>query len=199
VLGTQVVKVFDLAAGHTGLRDADARACSVESNAEDHKANYPGAHSIRIRITADAATRRLLGVQMVGHKDAAVAKRIDIAATVIHHHMTANDLADLDLSYTPPLGSLWDAVQTAAHAWNAPRTNARPATSLIQLAHGTDNHAMSPRSRRPSSAVSQLKRSVPGCSWPSSSAPASPPPASHPATSGCSYWRTPSPPQPDWP
>jgi pyruvate/2-oxoglutarate dehydrogenase complex dihydrolipoamide dehydrogenase (E3) component len=76
----------------------------VESNAEDHKGNYPGAHSIRIRITADAATRRLLGVQMVGHKDAAVAKRIDVAATAIHHRMTVNDLADLDLSYTPPLG-----------------------------------------------------------------------------------------------
>lgn len=28
-----------------------------------------------------------------------------------------DELADLDLSYTPPLGSPWDAVQMAAHEW----------------------------------------------------------------------------------
>jgi NADPH-dependent 2,4-dienoyl-CoA reductase/sulfur reductase-like enzyme len=122
VLGTQVVKVFDLAAARIGLRDTEARQAgldprSVESDADDHKAYYPGAHRIRIRVTADTATHRLLGLQMVGHKDAAVAKRIDIAATAIHHGMTVDELADLDLSYTPPLGSPWDAVQVAAHAW----------------------------------------------------------------------------------
>ncbi len=122
VLGTQVVKVFDLAAARSGLRDTEARQAgfdpqSVESDADDHKAYYPGAHSIRLRVTADTATHRLLGVQMVGHQDAAVAKRIDIAATAIHHGMTVDELADLDLSYTPPLGSPWDAIQMAAHAW----------------------------------------------------------------------------------
>ncbi|WP_218938441.1 hypothetical protein [Modestobacter altitudinis] len=27
-------------------------------------------------------------------------------------------MADLDLAYTPPLGSPWDAVQIAAQAWS---------------------------------------------------------------------------------
>jgi NADPH-dependent 2,4-dienoyl-CoA reductase/sulfur reductase-like enzyme len=122
VLGTQVVKVFDLAAARTGLREAEARHAgfdpvTVESEADDHKAYYPGAHSIRIRVTADAGTERLLGMQMVGHKDAAVAKRIDIAAAAIHHDMTVGEFADLDLSYTPPLGSPWDAVQMATQTW----------------------------------------------------------------------------------
>ena len=122
VLGAQVVKVFDLAAARTGLRDVHARDAgfspwSVDSEADDHKAYYPGARSIRMRVTADAGTGRLLGMQMVGHKDAAVAKRIDIAAAAIHHGMTVGELADLDLSYTPPLGSPWDAVQMAAQTW----------------------------------------------------------------------------------
>jgi NADPH-dependent 2,4-dienoyl-CoA reductase/sulfur reductase-like enzyme len=133
VLGTQVVKVFDLAAARTGLREVEARQAgfdprSVESDADDHKAYYPGAHSIRIGVTADTATHRLLGVQMVGHKDAAVAKRIDIAATAIHHGMTVDEFADLDLSYTPPLGSPWDAVQMAAHAWER-AARERPASN----------------------------------------------------------------------
>jgi len=31
--------------------------------------------------------------------------------------MTVDAVSDLDLSYTPPLGSPWDAVQMAAQAW----------------------------------------------------------------------------------
>jgi hypothetical protein len=31
--------------------------------------------------------------------------------------MTVDALSDLDLSYTPPLGSPWDAVQSAAQSW----------------------------------------------------------------------------------
>jgi len=62
---------------------------------------------------------RLLGAQLVGHKDAEVAKRIDIPAGALFHGMTVDGLNDLDLSYTPPFGSPWDAIQLAAHDWAA--------------------------------------------------------------------------------
>jgi NADPH-dependent 2,4-dienoyl-CoA reductase/sulfur reductase-like enzyme len=121
-LGTQVVKIFDQAAARTGLRDHEARAAgvdpvTVESRADDHKAYYPGSHRIVIRVTGDRATGRLLGMQLFGHKDAEIAKRVDIAAAAIYHGMTVDAVSDLDLSYTPPLGSPWDAVQIAAQAW----------------------------------------------------------------------------------
>ena len=70
-----------------------------------------------MRLTGDRATGRLLGVQLFGHRHAEIAKRIDIAATAIFHDMTVEALNDLDLSYTPPLGSPWDALQVAAHQW----------------------------------------------------------------------------------
>jgi NADPH-dependent 2,4-dienoyl-CoA reductase/sulfur reductase-like enzyme len=121
-LGTQVVKVFDQAAARTGLRDHEATAAgydsvTVASVADDHKAYYPGSHRIAMRFTGDRATGRLLGVQLFGHKDAEIAKRIDIAATAIFHGMTVDAVSDLDLSYAPPLGSPWDAVQVGAQAW----------------------------------------------------------------------------------
>jgi NADPH-dependent 2,4-dienoyl-CoA reductase/sulfur reductase-like enzyme len=121
-LGTQVVKIFGQAAARTGLRDHEAAAAgfdpaTVGSAADDHKAYYPGSHRITMRITGDRATGRLLGMQLVGHKDAEIANRIDIAATPIFHGMTADAVSDLDLSYTPPLGSPWDAVQMGAQAW----------------------------------------------------------------------------------
>jgi NADPH-dependent 2,4-dienoyl-CoA reductase/sulfur reductase-like enzyme len=121
-LGTQVVKIFDHAAARTGLRDHEAAAAgfnpvTVESEADDHKAYYPGSHRITMRFTGDRATGLLLGVQLFGHRHAEIAKRIDIAATAIFHRMTLDAVSDLDLSYTPPLGSPWEAVQMGAQAW----------------------------------------------------------------------------------
>jgi NADPH-dependent 2,4-dienoyl-CoA reductase/sulfur reductase-like enzyme len=121
-LGTQVVKVFDQTAARTGLRDYEAAAAgfdpvTVQSQADDHKAYYPGSHRIAMRFTGERATGRLLGVQLFGHRHAEIAKRIDIAATAIFHGMTIDGLSDLDLSYTPPLGSPWEAIQMGAQAW----------------------------------------------------------------------------------
>jgi NADPH-dependent 2,4-dienoyl-CoA reductase/sulfur reductase-like enzyme len=84
-VGTQVVKVFDLAIARTGLRDEEAReagfeALTAEAMPWHHKAYYPGAHRLHVRITGDRRTGRLLGAQIVGHWQAEVAKRIDIFA-----------------------------------------------------------------------------------------------------------------------
>ena len=121
-LGTQVVKVFELAVARTGLRDPDARQAgfdpvTVASVQFDHKAYYPSAHQLHIRLTGDRINGQLLGGQLVGHQEAEVAKRIDIPAGALFHHMTVDGLSDLDLSYTPPFGSPWDAVQLAAQDW----------------------------------------------------------------------------------
>jgi NADPH-dependent 2,4-dienoyl-CoA reductase/sulfur reductase-like enzyme len=121
-LGTQVVKIFDHAVARTGLRDHEAQSVgfdpvTVEFEADDHKAYYPGSHRIAMRFTGDRGTGRLLGVQLFGHRHAEVAKRIDIAATAIFHSMTVDQMSDLDLSYTPPLGSPWDAIQMGAQCW----------------------------------------------------------------------------------
>jgi len=121
-LGTQVVKIFDQAAARTGLRGHEAAAAgfdpvTVAFQADDHKAYYPGSHRISMRFTGEKTTGRLLGVQLFGHRHAEIAKRIDIAATAIFHAMTVDAVSELDLSYTPPLGSPWDAIQMGAQAW----------------------------------------------------------------------------------
>lgn len=129
-LGTQVVKVFDLAVARTGLRDAEAARAgfdplTVESTNWDHKVYYPGAHELHIRVTGDRKTGRLLGAQIVGHWHGEVAKRIDIFATALFHGMCIDDLNDLDLSYTPPVSSPWDPVQLSAQAWVAHHQRSR--------------------------------------------------------------------------
>ncbi|MHB8293204.1 MAG: FAD-dependent oxidoreductase [Acidimicrobiales bacterium] len=123
-LGTQVVKVFDLVAARTGLRDHESAAAgfaprSVAVVVDDHKAYYPGAQPVHVRLSGDGPTGRLLGVQMIGAVPTGVAKRIDTAATALYHEMPVAALSELDLSYTPPLGSPWDVLQVAAQAWEA--------------------------------------------------------------------------------
>ena len=122
-LATQVVKVFDLAAGRTGLTASEAvregfDARTTEIVTPDHKAYYPGARPLHIRVTGDARDGRLLGAQIVGDYRAAVAKRLDVIAAALFSGLKVADILDLDLSYTPPLGSPWDPWQVAARAWS---------------------------------------------------------------------------------
>lgn len=121
-LGTQVVKIFDLAVARTGLLEAEAQVAgfspfTMDLTAWDHKHYYPGAYELHISVTGDRSTGRLLGAHIVGHWKSEVAKRIDIFATALFHEMRVEDLSDLDLSYTPPLSSPWDPVQLAAQRW----------------------------------------------------------------------------------
>jgi NADPH-dependent 2,4-dienoyl-CoA reductase/sulfur reductase-like enzyme len=130
-LGTQVVKVFDLAVARTGLRDYEAQAAgfdpvTVGSVEFDHKAYYPGAHQLHLRITGDRSSGRLLGAQLLGDHRAQVAKRVDIPATALFHGMTVEGLSELDLSYTPPFGSPWNAVQMAAQTWTRQAQGGQP-------------------------------------------------------------------------
>jgi len=137
--GTQVVKVFGLVAARTGLRDHEARdagysPATVAASADDHKRYYPGAQPIAFRVTGDVRDGRLLGAQLVGRLGTETAKRVDTFATALHAGLTVDQLSDLDLSYTPPLGSPWDAVQVAAQAWTAAarQPGAARATSPIR-------------------------------------------------------------------
>ena len=139
-LGTQSVRLFDYVVARTGFHDRDAASAgfdplSIDSVVWDHKAYYPGAKEITIRVTGDRASGRLLGAQMIGHYGTEISKRIDIFATAIHHGMTVAQLNDLDLSYAPPLSSPWDPVQMAAQAWTSGRkmTAGRHEAKVAQL------------------------------------------------------------------
>lgn len=131
-LGSQAVKIFDRVVARTGLRPHEAAApgydpTTVDVTVDDHKAYYPGATPLRIRLTADAGGL-VLGAQLLGHIDAEVAKRCDLIATAIHRRLSVADLLDLDLTYTPPLSAPWDPVQQVAQEWEAQRRTTSTAT-----------------------------------------------------------------------
>jgi len=118
-IGTTILKVFELGIARTGLSSREAAAeripfVSARIEADDRTSYYPGARKVWIKLIVDRESRRLIGAQAAGYGE--VSKRIDVAATAIAGGMTIDDVAQLDLAYSPPYGSLWDPLLVAAQA-----------------------------------------------------------------------------------
>ncbi len=116
IVGTAVVKVFDLEVARTGLTLAEARAAGLAATATDMVSRsrakyYPGGAPLHVRLV-HAPGGRLLGGQLAGREGAA--KRIDVLATALHAGFTVAGLAGLDLSYAPPFAPVYDPVLAAA-------------------------------------------------------------------------------------
>jgi NADPH-dependent 2,4-dienoyl-CoA reductase/sulfur reductase-like enzyme len=129
VIGTAVTKICDLEVARTGLSEQEAREAGFEfvtaSVDSTTRAGYfPGARPIRIKMTAERRSGRLLGAQIVGREGAA--KRIDVLAACIWNAMTVEEVLSLDLSYAPPFAPVWDPVLIAARkAWEAVEADIR--------------------------------------------------------------------------
>jgi NADPH-dependent 2,4-dienoyl-CoA reductase/sulfur reductase-like enzyme/rhodanese-related sulfurtransferase/two-component sensor histidine kinase len=118
VTGTIIIKVFDYHFGMAGLNEKEARASGFDPVScwvpeYDRDPFIPGARLIKIKMTADRGTGRLLGVQIVGEGD--VSKRIDVSAAVIAQGGKIKDVASLDLGYAPAYSQAIDNILTAAH------------------------------------------------------------------------------------
>lgn len=119
IIGSQVLRIFDYVVSRTGILSEEAKTAgykpvSVIGSVDDHKAYYPGAKKIIIKLTADKVSHKILGAQLLGSYGSEVAKRSDIFATAIYNEMTVEEFSNLDLTYSPVIGSPWDAVQLVA-------------------------------------------------------------------------------------
>ena len=119
VLGTGVAKLpGGLNVGRTGLTETAAKAEGYDVIAAvcvvDDKAHYyPGSGSFIVKLTADRATRKLLGVQTLG--TGAVDKMADIGVAAISMGATVDQLSMMDFAYAPPFST---AIHPFAHAAN---------------------------------------------------------------------------------
>lgn len=119
VMGTAIVRVFELTAASTGISVKAARRLNIPTRsvtivAGQHAGYFPGATPITLKLIYCPNSGRVLGAQAIG-KDG-VDKRIDVIATAMAFGATARDLTGLDLCYAPPFGSAKDPVHQAAFA-----------------------------------------------------------------------------------
>jgi NADPH-dependent 2,4-dienoyl-CoA reductase/sulfur reductase-like enzyme len=119
IVQTAITKFCNLEVSRTGLGEQQAEDAGfdpvVASIDTTTIAGYlPHAGEMTVVMIADRASRRLLGVQIVGERNAGL--RIDAAATAITAGMTVDDVVMLDLAYAPPFASVWSPLLVAARS-----------------------------------------------------------------------------------
>ncbi len=119
VLGTGILKLFNLTIGKTGLNEAQAREngfdpVSILIEGPDRPHFMPGMGALSIRLVADRKSRKLLGAQFMG--GGVADKRLDSLVAAITGGMTVDMLADADFAYAPPFATALDPTTHAANA-----------------------------------------------------------------------------------
>lgn len=148
VVGTSVVKVFDLTVAAVGmnanaLNQAGIPFKNVIVHVSNHAGYYPGASPMAFKLLF-GDKGQIYGAQAVGIEG--VDKRIDVVATAMQSGMTVFDLEDLELAYAPPYSSSRDPVNiigfTAANVlrgdakvmhWDEVNTFDRHQTTIVDV------------------------------------------------------------------
>jgi NADPH-dependent 2,4-dienoyl-CoA reductase/sulfur reductase-like enzyme len=117
IVRTAITKFCSLEISRTGLGEQQARDAGfdpvvVSIDTTTIAGYFPSAGAMTVLMVADRATRRLLGVQVVGDRNAGL--RVDAGAVAITAEMTVDDVVMLDLAYAPPFSSVWSPLQVAA-------------------------------------------------------------------------------------
>lgn len=141
--GTSVVRVFEAVAGSTGLNhkqaiDAGFNAESIVIHKEHHTSYFPGSTPVTVLLTYDKDSGIILGGQTAGYKSAD--KRLDVIATAAAAKMTVAELSDLDLSYSPPIGTANDPINMAAFVAENRISGYGPTMTAADLDSFTEDH-----------------------------------------------------------
>jgi rhodanese-related sulfurtransferase len=114
---TGICKIFDYAAGSTGLSEKAAQRIGLSGyttvvNASPDKPGFMGAKILISKLLVDK-DQRVLGYQCVGLGD--VSRQIATAAMAIQGKLALDDVVNADLPYAPPFSPAIDHFITAAH------------------------------------------------------------------------------------
>lgn len=121
-VGTWAVKLFDLSFCGTGLTVEKARAEGFDAigvcvEQLDRAHFYPEKFMMSLELVVERGTRRVLGCQGACAAGDALKARIDAVAGVLQFadKPTLDDIANLEVAYSPPFASAMDVVNTVAN------------------------------------------------------------------------------------
>ena len=141
ILGTGILRFFDLTIAQTGLTEKDALANNIAIttlyNIKPNKPDYMNGKEMVIKAIANKENGKILGAQIIGYDG--VDKRIDVLATAISFGATAEDLFHLDLAYAPPFSTTKDPIHYTGMALNNDINNDTPLMTPIELLRRIDS------------------------------------------------------------
>lgn len=115
---TGICKIFDYAAGTTGLNERSARQNGFNDietviNASPDKPGFMSGKPLISKLVIERKTGKILGAQCIGLGD--VSKQIVLWATAIKGNLTVEDMVNADLPYAPPFSLALDHGIATAH------------------------------------------------------------------------------------
>jgi NADPH-dependent 2,4-dienoyl-CoA reductase/sulfur reductase-like enzyme/rhodanese-related sulfurtransferase len=115
---TGICKVFDYAAGSTGLSESAAKRLNYKDittviNASPDKPGFMEAKLLVTKLVVNKKTGLILGAQCIGPGN--VSKQIAQWAMAIQGRLTVEDLVNADLPYAPPFSLAIDHFIATAH------------------------------------------------------------------------------------
>jgi NADPH-dependent 2,4-dienoyl-CoA reductase/sulfur reductase-like enzyme len=118
IVGAQSFRLFNLECAATGIDEKEAAnsgynpaSILVWGNAI---AESMGQKKIGLKLIADRSSGKLLGAQAVGATGAV--SRINSLSVALWAGLNIDDVAYLDLAYSPPFSGSWDIIHNAAQA-----------------------------------------------------------------------------------
>ncbi|MGM0591836.1 MAG: FAD-dependent oxidoreductase [Halobacteriota archaeon] len=119
VAGTAAVKAFSVEAARVGLLGHEAREAGFEPvtetiDAKSRAGYYPEGGTVRVTLTVDRPSGRVLGGSLVSEYGEGAVHRSHALVGAVAEGVTIDELANYDLAYAPPFNTTWDPVLTAA-------------------------------------------------------------------------------------
>lgn len=120
-VGNFCLKVFDMGVFRAGLTEKGALAAGFDPVATvvaqaDRAHFYPTQEMMVMKLTADRRRRQVIGVEAIGPGGDAVKARVDAVAALLPHRPTIDEIANLEVGYSPPYASAMDIVNAVANA-----------------------------------------------------------------------------------
>ncbi len=117
IVGTTATEVFGTQVARTGLTVEQARQAGLDpvlavTSAPSRAPGCRDGRSVNLAIVANRQDGRLLGAHCCGQDGAVL--RANTYATALHADLLAEEVAALDLAYTPTVAPVWDPVLVGA-------------------------------------------------------------------------------------
>jgi len=117
ITAAAVTKYFDFTMSCTGLNEKTAAEYGYNFVSsfiikEDKPSFMPNVSDVYFKLIIDKVSHKILGAQALGSENAD--KSINIVSAAISAGMTVEQLADIDITYAPPISSTIDILITAA-------------------------------------------------------------------------------------
>jgi NADPH-dependent 2,4-dienoyl-CoA reductase/sulfur reductase-like enzyme len=112
------VKIFSLEVAQVGISSLEAQEAGfdfiqIQVSTDTRVSYFPGNSRMDIVAIADKKTHRILGANVFGGPGSVL--RTNLLAFAIQQRLTVEELAQLDMIYSPPFAPLWDPVLVLAN------------------------------------------------------------------------------------